>query len=186
MAHANVISRMGTKGFGGCFSFLLAALVTWAFHDPANAALNYYWFGTITAIGMFAFDLLPNFVVAVLLLMYYIIMMYAAGFVMSLFNPYFYVQYLALDAAAILRGQVWRLVTWVLYPPSTSGVLWFAIAVLFFYYPIGTSLERTIGTFKYTLYILSGVIGVAVLTIVFRLVSLTVKESGAHGNSRAA
>ena len=91
-------------------------------------------------------------------LMYYIIMMYAAGFVMSLFNPYFYVQYLALDAAAILRGQVWRLVTWVLYPPSTSGVLWFAIAVLFFYYPIGTSLERTIGTFKYTLYILSGVI----------------------------
>ena len=36
-------------------------------------------------------------------LMYYIIMMYAAGFVMSLFNPYFYVQYLALDAAAILR-----------------------------------------------------------------------------------
>ena len=44
-------------------------------------------------------------------LMYYIIMMYAAGFVMSLFNPYFYVQYLALDAAAILRGQVWRIVT---------------------------------------------------------------------------
>ena len=40
-------------------------------------------------------------------LMYYIIMMYAAGFVMNLFNPYFYVQYLALDAAAILRGQVW-------------------------------------------------------------------------------
>ena len=39
-------------------------------------------------------------------LMYYIIMMYAAGFVMNLFNPYFYVQYLALDAAAILRGQV--------------------------------------------------------------------------------
>lgn len=38
-------------------------------------------------------------------LMYYIIMMYAAGFVMSLFNPYFYVQYLALDAAAILRGH---------------------------------------------------------------------------------
>ena len=33
------------------------------------------------------------------------------------------------------------------------------------------------------MYILSGVIGVAVLTIAFRLVSLTVKESGAHGNS---
>ena len=66
--------------------------------------------------------------------------------------------WLSLEPAYILRGQVWRLVTWVLYPPSTSGVLWFAIAVLFFYYPIGTSLERTIGTFKYTLYILSGVV----------------------------
>ena len=30
-------------------------------------------------------------------LMYYIIMMYAAGFVMSLFNPYFYVQYRGLS-----------------------------------------------------------------------------------------
>lgn len=36
------------------------------------------------------------------------------------------------------------------------------------------------------MYVLSGVIGVAVLTIVFRLISLTVKESSAHGASRAA
>ena len=54
-------------------------------------------------------------------LMYYIIMMYAAGFVMSLFNPYFYVQYLALDAAAILRGQVWRIVTFLVCPPTVGG-----------------------------------------------------------------
>ena len=36
------------------------------------------------------------------------------------------------------------------------------------------------------MYILSGVIGVAVLTIAFRLISLTVKENGAHGDGRAA
>ena len=36
------------------------------------------------------------------------------------------------------------------------------------------------------MYILSGVIGVAVLTIVFRLISLTAKESGSHANGRAA
>ena len=157
MAHANVISRMGTKGFGWCFSFLLAALVTWAFHDPANAALNYYWFGTITAIGMFAFDLLPNFVVAVLLLMYYIIMMYAAGFVMSLFNPYFYVQYLALDAAAILRGQVWRIVTFLVCPPQ-SGVL-FALLAMYLYYSIGATLERVWGTFRFNMFFFMGVLG---------------------------
>ena len=87
----------------------------------------------------------------------YMIVCYVIGYALMIVNPGI-LNWLSLVPAYILRGQVWRLVTWVLYPPSTSGVLWFAIAVLFFYYPIGTSLERTIGTFKYTLYILSGVI----------------------------
>ena len=87
----------------------------------------------------------------------YMIVCYVIGYALMIVNPGI-LNWLSLEPAYILRGQVWRLVTWVLYPPSTSGVLWVAIAVLFFYYPIGTSLERTIGTFKYTLYILSGVI----------------------------
>ena len=87
----------------------------------------------------------------------YMIVCYVIGYALMIVNPGI-LNWLSLEPAYILRGQVWRLVTWVLYPPSTSGVLWFAIAVLFFYYPIGTYLERTIGTFKYTLYILSGVI----------------------------
>ena len=87
----------------------------------------------------------------------YMIVCYVIGYALMIVNPGI-LNWLSLEPAYILRGQVWRLVTWVLYPPSTSGVLWFAIAVLFFYYPIGTSLERTIGTFKYKLYILSGVI----------------------------
>ena len=87
----------------------------------------------------------------------YMIVCYVIGYALMIVNPGI-LNWLSLEPAYILRGQVWRLVTWVLYPPSTSGVLWCAIAVLFFYYPIGTSLERTIGTFKYTLYILSGVI----------------------------
>ena len=87
----------------------------------------------------------------------YMIVCYVIGYALMIVNPGI-LNWLSLEPAYILRGQIWRLVTWVLYPPSTSGVLWFAIAVLFFYYPIGTSLERTIGTFKYTLYILSGVI----------------------------
>ena len=79
----------------------------------------------------------------------YMIVCYVIGYALMIVNPGI-LNWLSLEPAYILRGQVWRLVTWVLYPPSTSGVLWFAIAVLFFYYPIGT--------FKYTLYILSGLI----------------------------
>ena len=51
-------------------------------------------------------------------LMYYIIILYAVGFVLNLVNPGFYYQFLSLDAPAILRGQVWRIVTFIIQPPS--------------------------------------------------------------------
>jgi hypothetical protein len=49
-------------------------------------------------------------------------------------------------------------VTWVISSPSSGNILLFAISILFFYYPIGTSLERTWGSFRYTLYILMGML----------------------------
>ena len=87
----------------------------------------------------------------------YIVVCYVIGYALMLINPSL-LNWLSLEPAYILRGQIWRLVTWVLYPPDSSNVLLFALMVLFFYYPIGTSLERTLGTFKYTLYILSGMV----------------------------
>ena len=87
----------------------------------------------------------------------YIIVCYVIGYALTIINPSL-LNWLSLEPAYILRGQIWRLVTWVLYPPDSSNVLLFALMVLFFYYPIGTSLERTLGTFKYTLYILSGMV----------------------------
>ena len=44
-------------------------------------------------------------------LMTYIIILYGSGFVLDIINPYFYGQYLSLDAAALMRGQIWRIVT---------------------------------------------------------------------------
>ena len=76
---------------------------------------------------------------------------------MSLFNPYFYVQYLALDAAAILRGQVWRIVTFLVCPPQ-SGVL-FALLAMYLYYSIGSTLERVWGTFRFNMFFFMGVLG---------------------------
>ncbi len=87
----------------------------------------------------------------------YIVVCYVIGYALMIVNPSL-LNWLSLEPAYILRGQIWRLVTWVLYPPDSSNVLLFALMVLFFYYPIGTSLERTLGTFKYTLYIFSGMV----------------------------
>ncbi len=85
----------------------------------------------------------------------YIIICYVIGYVLMYTNPSI-LGWLNLEPALILRGQIWRLVTWVIAPPGGQDLFWFALAILFFYYPIGTSLERAWGTFRYTLYIFLG------------------------------
>ncbi|MCR4762324.1 MAG: rhomboid family intramembrane serine protease [Lachnospiraceae bacterium] len=66
-------------------------------------------------------------------------------------------KYMTLDTYAILHGQVWRLVTWILMPPETSN-LFFTVIMLVFYYSIGTTMERVWGDARYNLYILSGLL----------------------------
>ena len=85
-----------------------------------------------------------------------LIMCYAAGYVIQLVIPgLFY--YLTLNPYAILRGQIWRLVTWILIPPESSN-LFFVLLMLYFYYSLGTSLERTWGTYRYNVYLFSGML----------------------------
>lgn len=89
-------------------------------------------------------------------LMYYIILMYGAGIIISLMAPWLYAEYLCLDVGAILRGQIWRLVTFLICPPS-SGIL-FNLIAMFLYYSLGTTLERVWGTFRFNVYFLSGIL----------------------------
>ena len=66
---------------------------------------------------------------------------------------------------AIFQGQVWRLVTFPFVPESSN--LFFAALSAYFYFWIGSALERQWGTGKFTFFYLSGV----VLNIVFGLVA---------------
>ena len=86
----------------------------------------------------------------------YLILCYAAGYVISLINSSF-IHYLTLNPFAIMKGQVWRLISWVLIPPNESNIF-FLLLMLFFYYSIGTNLERTWGTFYYNVYIFGGIL----------------------------
>lgn len=72
-----------------------------------------------------------------------------------------FMSYLYFNSDLILKGQVWRLVTF-LFIPSSSNVLYFAIE-LYFYYFIGSTLERYWGSAKFTVYYLFG----AVLTMIY-------------------
>lgn len=62
-----------------------------------------------------------------------------------------------LNRTMILQGQVWRLVTFIFVPVNTSP-LWIILS-LYFYYSIGSTLENSWGTTRFTLYYLFGMIG---------------------------
>ena len=64
------------------------------------------------------------------------------------------VSYLMLDISLVLRGQVWRLVTW-LFVPNQSSMLWMLIS-LYFYYMIGTALEARWGNRRFLIYYVIG------------------------------
>lgn len=85
----------------------------------------------------------------------YIIGFYVAGYLLYYFMPDL-LSWLTLEPYYILHGQVWRLVSWLLIPPSSPDL--FTIIMLFFYYSLGMSLERTWGTFRYNVYIISGIL----------------------------
>ena len=89
-------------------------------------------------------------------LMYYIIIQYALGYVIVTFVPQFYIQYLSLDPTMIMRGQIWRLITFIIYPPST-GLFYFLLS-MYLYYSIGKILESQWGAFRFNLYFFTGVL----------------------------
>jgi hypothetical protein len=89
-------------------------------------------------------------------LMKYFSVLYAAGFVISIWNQGFYYTYLSLDPAMILKGQIWRIVTFLVYPPSSS-MIW-GLLMLLLYYSLGLSLERAWGAFRFNLFMFTGVI----------------------------
>lgn len=104
-------------------------------------------------------------------LMYYVIILYALGFVFNMINPSFYYNYLMLDIDKVLHGQIWRLVTFLI-QPIDSNILFLFIS-LYLYYMIGTSLERAWGAFRFNLYFLSGVLfnilAVVILYVITRV-----------------
>lgn len=64
---------------------------------------------------------------------------------------------LAFNRAAIFRGEIWRIVTFVFTPPSSS--IFFIIMQLGFIYYTGTMLQNRWGTLRFNLFYFCGMIG---------------------------
>ena len=106
-------------------------------------------------------------------LMLYITIAYAIGYILYWSGGIQILSLLSLNAEKILQGQVWRVVTFVIQPPTSSSPIFFLIT-LYFYYMIGSYLEREWGKFSFNLYFFSGmalhVIAAIVIYLIFGVV----------------
>ena len=92
-------------------------------------------------------------------LSFILVFCYGVGYLLQLMDrSNILISFLTLNPYAILHGQVWRLVTWILIPPPGSGGLFLTLIMLVFYCSIGTSLERTWGTYRYNVYLFQGML----------------------------
>ena len=86
-----------------------------------------------------------------------LVVLYVIGYVLYYTMPGIFAL-LTLDVTALLNGQIWRVVSWLLVPPDGGSNLFFVAIMLFFYYSIGTSLERIWGVWRYNVFIFTGIL----------------------------
>ena len=89
-------------------------------------------------------------------LMLYLIIINVIGFILLKVNPAVFPYYLSMNPAAIMQGQVWRIVSFILFPSGTS--LFGLIIYVYVYYMLGSTLERIWGSFTFGLYIVTGIV----------------------------
>ena len=85
----------------------------------------------------------------------YLLAGYAIGYLLSFMMPQL-LNYFTLEPALILKGQVWRLLSWVIIPPNDNII--FVIFMMLLYYSLGNTLESYWGAFRYNVYIFSGIL----------------------------
>ena len=89
-------------------------------------------------------------------LMRFVIIGTAVAYVLYLINPE-YLSYLYLDPQLVLKGQVWRLITFIFIPTNVGNPLFLLIS-LYFYYFIGKALEDRWGAFRFNVFYFTGII----------------------------
>lgn len=81
------------------------------------------------------------------------VIIYAAGYLLNLlWAESFY--YIGFSLPLILRGQVWRLFTFILFPSQSNPFL--VLLMCFIYFSLGRALEAWIGRFKLNFFLVLG------------------------------
>lgn len=97
-------------------------------------------------------------------LMLYIVVISLAVWLLSIMDESrTLLSYFSFSPELILKGQIWRLITFIFIPQDLS--MW-ALLFFYFYYWIGSTLEREWGTVRFNIFIFSGVL----MTVIYGFV----------------
>lgn len=102
-------------------------------------------------------------------LMLYVVFANAIAFTLNLLTGGTFLSKLMLIPQYVFQGEIWRLVTFVMIPPTTSPI--FLVFALYFYYMIGQTLEHEWGSFKFNFYYFFGILVMIVSSLVFGTIS---------------
>ena len=120
----------------------------------------------------------PNFGIPNLML--YVVIGNVVLGLLSGFSTGNFLSFFSFTLDGLLHGQIWRLITFVLIPESTSP--FYLLITCYFYYWIGSTLERQWGTAKFNLYYISGalltVLGVVLASLITGNPYLTAAGTG--------
>lgn len=94
----------------------------------------------------------------------YVVVLNVLVYLLAALNPE-YISMLTLDRTSILHGQVWRLISWV-FIPNTTSPLWIIFFLMFTWW-LGDMLEATWGTFRLNLYYFLGIFFSSLAAFIF-------------------
>ncbi|GAB6167874.1 hypothetical protein JCM1393_03340 [Clostridium carnis] len=98
-------------------------------------------------------------------LMLYIVLLNAFVFFLTYAsNNYDFLNKLILNPQLVMKGEVWRLITFLFIP--MSGSIFWLIFGLYFYYLAGNGLEHEWGSFKFNIYYLVGMLSTILVSFI--------------------
>ena len=89
----------------------------------------------------------------------YLAAIYLVGLVIMTLDPMYYYNNLSLNIAKILSGQIWRIITFIFYPPLISYYMFLSLLSIYIYYSLSRSLLMIWSDFKFQMYIICGMLG---------------------------
>lgn len=100
-------------------------------------------------------------------LMYYIILLYILGTVIWHTDKLIYFKYLSLDFNMIAKFQLWRFITFMMTPIDENIIL--ALLMLYIYYICGKAVENIIGTVRFNIFMIMGIILIILSSFIYYL-----------------